>query len=154
MLPGNLPPFVSVENIFANIEFWSDNRVPWVVIKIVPPTFNFTTEFGLTPVLSILTDFSPRKNKFTAILKISDSIRILHAFKFYLFCFEFNFEILGAKLLYCADCVQHSGTETISCCWRKICVSNVNCKQTFWWINQNSEVSFNENERSPTIKSE
>ena len=28
-MPGNLPPFVSGENIFANmIEFWSDNRVP------------------------------------------------------------------------------------------------------------------------------
>ena len=27
-MPGNQPPFVSGENIFANIEFWSENRVP------------------------------------------------------------------------------------------------------------------------------
>ena len=55
-MPGNLPPFVTGENIFANIEIWSDNRVPWVVINIVPPTFNFTTEFGLMSVF-ILTGF-------------------------------------------------------------------------------------------------
>ena len=58
LFAGTLPfATASEENIFANIEFWSDIRVPRLVINSFPPTFNLSfvlklngIEFGFTSV--------------------------------------------------------------------------------------------------------